>query len=653
MLRLSLIPRSSPAARGPAPYDFVIVGSGAGSVVARRLAERKQRVLLLEAGPSNKPSFRSGAGGGPFATLLHVPLPSLAYAVSFSKKFNWQFLSEEEPFLEGRRIFQPRGRVLGGSSTINGMIYVRGNPRDYGLWEELCGDSSVGYEALLPYFRKSETFEQLTCSTGTFSGNGDTSSTLFSHEFHGTTGPLRVSRGRFSHEISDALIGAACDVTGLPRREDFCTRDIDGFGFYHLNQFDGLRWSAADGYLDPRFGDDGAGTSTSIIASHLTVRCDASVDRVLFDDANRAVGVRVRSTTDPSKPAEEVFVEKEVVLSAGVFQTPQILMLSGIGNASDLQRVGGEKVRVNSVGVGRNLLDHLDVFVQHENPSGEALGLTPRGMARATGHALRYVRDCAKKSASSSAVENSGAGESLFDDNVLMSNGVDSGGFMQAHPNSGWTDVQYHFFPGSFRDYSLKGLAGHNFATNVYLSRPRSAGRVYLPTAVADNDALDTAKTRPQMVFNFLKDQHDVEVLTNAIKRARDMMRHPLLDRYRGKELSPGEEAWLTDKDLVRHLRAHCKSAHHPVGTCRMGREEEFMASESSSDSHSEEAMTFASAAPPVVSPEFEVFGCENLRVVDASVFPTHIASNPWGTIVALAEKSADDIGRRWALAGA
>eukprot|EP00820_Chromera_velia_P028096 Cvel_1928.t1-p1 / transcript=Cvel_1928.t1 / gene=Cvel_1928 / organism=Chromera_velia_CCMP2878 / gene_product=Alcohol dehydrogenase [acceptor], putative / transcript_product=Alcohol dehydrogenase [acceptor], putative / location=Cvel_scaffold72:97799-99933(+) / protein_length=690 / sequence_SO=supercontig / SO=protein_coding / is_pseudo=false len=650
-------------------YDFIVVGSGAGSIVARRLAERRQRVLLLEAGPVNQ------------SPLIHIPLLSLTAFVSFLKKYNWQFRSLPEPSMNDREIYEPRGRVLGGSSSINGMIWVRGHPWDYDHWAKICGDPSLSYSSLLPYFRKTESFETLQAQS---KGEGrvkkipaPAENAAASLRYHGTNGPLHISEPRFRHPISEALIEAACDVTGLFPNPDFGGEEINGFGCFQMNQWRGRRWSAADRYLPKGKRANNAADlhRDDLVAEFLDVRCDATVDRVEFDVLDalgekekekereggesivgrawrtsvtvkkdgrpRAVGVRLAS-------GPVIRARKEVILSAGVFQSPQLLNLSGVGDRDDLERVGIASL-VHLPGVGKNLLDHIDVFVQCENPSGEALGVSLRGLVFQMQHGWKYLK--------SRLAQWRGEGdgdEDPFMGNLLMSNGVDSGGFMQASPESKWTDVQFHFFPGSFRDYSMRGFLNHMYATHVYLSRPHSHGTVQV---VSKN-----VFHKPELRFNFLTEKQDVDTLLTALKTARKIMHHPLLAKYRGRDLLPTADC-QTDAELEEYMRSHAKSAHHPIGTCRMGRESDSQsvvlaslsvtAVEGAGSSKQPERAPWRGgepwpSTPSVVSPQFEVFGCEHLRVVDGSVFPTHIAGNPWGTIAALAEKAADDIVSTW-----
>ena len=374
--------------------EYVVVGSGAGSVVASRLSRAGHSVLLLEAGPADT------------SPLVHVPLLSLATSVSFSKRLNWRLHSQPEAGLAGRRVYQPRGKILGGSSSINGMICVRGHPRDYDKWAEEEGCHGWGYGDLLPYFRRSEDYE----------GGED--------EYHGAGGGYPVSLSRFVHPISEACITAACNVTGTERNDDFMEGDrLEGFGPYRMNQKNGARWSLARGYL----GEAGGG--------NVNIVTDVMVEKLAWRRPGEVEGVVYREEGGEKKVA---VAGKEVILCAGVFGTPKILMLSGVGPTDALESVG-VAVTHHLPGVGHNLLDHLDANVVFDNPSGEAFGLSPRVLPMLLTAPLQYWR--------------SGRGP-------WTSNCVDSGGFVsvgEKENKSPYPNVQYHFFPGSFRDYSLKG----------------------------------------------------------------------------------------------------------------------------------------------------------------------------------------------------
>ena len=607
-------------------YDFIVVGSGCGSIVARRLAEKKGvKVLLLEAGDSNKKN-----------PILYIPLLSVATIVPFSKKYNWRYESEEETFLDDRKIFQPRGKVLGGSSMINGMIWVRGHPNDYDSWGEITGDNSWKYEHLLQYFKKSENFEgynNLDEYNRGYSTNIKPikSSGLYNEMvcensvYHGYDGPLHISRPRYVHEISQRLIQAAIQKCKLEYNGDFCGPKLDGFGPYHMNQKFGRRWGVAQGYLDSFIGKHPQ--------SQLDIITNARVDKIIFKqepnseviEADKCVsGVTFykncnsSSASDGRNAHHTAFASKEVILSAGVFGSPQILNLTGIGDKCKLDELG---IKTNIVlpGVGKNLIDHVDIGVTCNNPSKEALGVSALGVSRCLTHFLSYLKDHGRQyllnSISNISGKNDGEKEllfaKLFMKNLFMSNGVDSGGFARSSESVQYPDLQFHFFPGSFRNYSLSGFFNHSFSTNVYLSRPESRGEVNLKSKCVFD--------YPLVTHNFLKKQNDVDVLLKGVKIARKIMSSEILNSYRGSEIEPGRNV-KSDRDLEMWLRQNCKSAHHPVGTCKMGQKEDPLT---------------------VVDSRLRVLGTKNLRIVDGSIFPTHVTGNPWSTIVAIAEKAS------------
>jgi len=526
-------------------YDYIVVGAGsAGCAMAARLAERGKQVLLLEAGSKDtNPVFR-------------VPLLSILHGVLVSRKYNWRYFSEPEPALEGRTIYQPRGRLFGGSSSINGMIWVRGHPRDYDGWAELSNDPSWSYEALLPYFRASES-----------KGAGGATT------FRGGSGPLRVSPLRWNHPLSSAFMSACCEA-GLKQTDDFNSgNNTEGVGFYEMNQHEGLRVSASHAYLWPNLHRD-----------NLHVKPDSLVTRVLLN-GQRAVGVEF----EPFKggPAEKAEAP-EVVLCGGVFNSPQLLNLSGIGPRPDLEAAGISCIH-NLPGVGKNLQDHLDIGVEVSNPSCESLALSPWALPMMLRAPLQFV------------LQRSGP---------LTSNGVDAGGYLKSSKDIPYEDLQMHFFPGSFRDYKAAGLLGHRFALNVYLSRPRSRGTAKI---VSGNP-----REHLQLHFNFLEEKADQEALISGVRQVREILKQPALAKFRGVELLPGDEV-DSDQGILSFIKKHCKSAHHPIGTCKMGL-----------DDHA------------VVDADLRVHGIDGLSIVDSSIMPTHVTSNPYSTVMAIAEKASD-----------
>ena len=443
-------------------------------------------------------------------------------------------------------------------------------------------------------------------------------------KFHGSDGPLYISKPRYVHEISQGLINAANEECKVDYNGDFGGATLEGFGPYHMNQWSGRRWSAAQGYIDTR--DDES------LRDHLDIVTNARVDQVILEDdelsdnsfdkpEKRAMGIRYYKnfTTSSTKSSKQqsyttVLASKEVILGAGVFGSPQILNLSGIGEENMLRRLGIE-THINLPGVGKNLMDHVDIAVTCSNPSREALGVSAVGVSRCVAHLLSYLKDhCKRKSmifSSNSKFDVGNDFSNYFMGNMFMSNGVDSGGFARSSDEVEYPDIQFHFFPGSFRNYSLSGFFSHSYSTNVYLSRPKSRGEVSLRSRNVFDD--------PIIRHNFLEEQQDVDVLLKGVKIARKIMSSDALEKYRGSEIEPGGEK-RTDRDVELWLRNNCKSAHHPVGTCKMGSKNDPRA---------------------VVDSTLRVFGTKNLRVVDGSVFPSHVTGNPWSTIVAIAEKSA------------
>lgn len=511
--------------------------------MASRLSENPaRRVLLLEA-------------GGHTPLWYRAPLASVAHGVLLSKKFNWRFNSEPEPFLDSRRIYQPRGKGVGGSSAINGMIWVRGHPEDYDKWAELTGDERWRYAAFKEFFKKCENAREVSSS-----------------EDRGFDGPMHISHNRWPHRLSYAFVEAARE-RGLAENADFNSgENTQGVGFYELNQKKGSRWHAGTGYL----------SADVVSRANLTVKTGATARKILLEET-ATKGVEFVQ-------GSEVFTAHapEVTLCSGVFHSPQLLMLSGIGPAEHLKELGVAAV-VDAPAVGSNLQDHLDVGVAVSNPTCEALGLSLRALPMLCGAPLQWL---------------------LKGTGPLATNGVDAGGYVASSEEVGRPDLQLHFFPGSFRDYSVKGTVGHQFALNVYLSRPKSKGRLWLASADVDE--------KPKIVFNFLQEEEDRKALTRGVRIAREILKGTALRPFRGEELLPGH-AVQSDEEILAFLRKNTKSAHHPIGTCAMGE---------------------------VLDSELKVKGVQGLRVCDASAFPTHITSNPHSTVIAMAELCAELIGQ-------
>jgi choline dehydrogenase len=521
-------------------YDYIIVGAGsAGCVLANRLsADPNRRVLLLEAGPRDRHPF------------IHMPA-GIAKLVG-KKGVNWDYSTEPEPQLGGRRLWWPRGRVLGGSSSINAMCYIRGDARDYDEWAAL-GATGWGWQDVLPYFRRSQNQER---------GASD---------LHGTGGPLNVADLRWKNPLSEVFLAAAGEA-GHRANTDFNGPVQEGFGWYQVTQKDGARCSTAAGYL-----------AQARERANLTVITGALAERVVFD-GERAVGVdyRVGRKTVRAEAA------REVLLSGGAINSPQLLMLSGIGDPDELA-THGIPVRAPLRDVGANLQDHLDACtidyctqpITYDYTNDLAI-------------ALKYY------------TRRAGPG---------TSNIAETGGFLRSSlaPDAR-ADIQFHFVPAILDDHGRNRLPGHGYTLHACFLRPRSRGRIRLASA----DPADKAKIEA----NYLSDPEgfDLSMLVECVKRAREILAQPAFKPYRLRELFPGNMI-DDDAEIAEFVRAKAETIYHPVGTCRMGSDDD-----------------------AVLDTTLRVRGVSALRVVDASVMPRLIGGNTNAPTVMIAERAAEMI---------
>lgn len=524
-------------------HDYVIVGGGsAGCVLANRLsASGAHRVLLLEAGPADR-AFNIRFPGG-IAKLIQ------------DAKHNWMFWSEPQPHLGNRRIYCPRGKTLGGSSAINAMCYMRGHADDYDSWAA-AGCEGWSFADVLPYFRKSENHEP-----------GEDA-------LHGVGGPLNVAaRVHPDNPLSSAFLVAA-QAAGHR-----CNADIsgatEGVGVYRAFQKNGERCSNAAAYLRPAEN-----------RANLTVITGAQASRIIFD-GRRAVGVRYRQRGR----MHEARAQREVVLAAGAIQSPQLLMLSGIGPQDELARRGVAVIK-DLPGVGANLQDHLDAYISWRSKSRVSLSLHPSFIGRAIKGLWQYMT---KR-----------RGE-------LTTNLAETGGFIKTTPDEAIPDIQWHFMPTVDTRHAFD-LAptqqGYGFSLMSYFTRPYSRGHITL----ASSDPF----APPRIDFNYGHDERDLLRLVAAIKRGREVFAQAAFDPHRLEELKPGA-AVQSDAELLDWVRHNAETAYHPVGTCKMGVD-----------------------AMAVVDPQLRVHGVQGLRVIDASVMPTLVGGNTNAPTTMIAEKGAD-----------
>uniref|UniRef100_A0A7C1SYM8 Glucose-methanol-choline oxidoreductase n=1 Tax=Agrobacterium albertimagni TaxID=147266 RepID=A0A7C1SYM8_9HYPH len=528
-------------------YDYVIIGGGsAGSVLAARLSEDPSvTVCLLEAG---------GRGDSVFA---RVPMAAAAVVPGHVKSGNWRFSTVLQAGLNGRRGYQPRGRGLGGSSLINAMLYVRGHARDYDEWAAL-GCDGWSWADVLPWFKKSE------------------DNIRGADALHGRGGPLQVCDQNWTRPINQAFL-KACEQKGHRQNDDFNGPQQEGAGVYQATQFwngpkRGERCSAAAAYLHDM-----------MTRRNLTVITEAHVSRILVEQG-RAVGVAYRF----GKEERTVRAGREVLLSAGALQSPQILMLSGIGPADHLTSLGIPVV-LDRPQVGADLQDHLDYTMIFRSPDTDMFGM-----------GVMATRDL-MRAANEWRTERMGH---------LRSTCAESGAFLKTDPSLDRPDIQLHFLVAMVDDHVRKMHWGHGYSCHVCVLRPHSRGAVRL--ASSDPSAA------PLIDPAFLSDPRDLETLRKGARMMAEIMAAPAFDRYRGPELYP---AGNSDAELDAAIRARADTIYHPVGTCRMG-----------------------SDVDAVVDPDLRLKGIEGLRVVDASVMPRLIGGNTNAPVIMMAEKTAASI---------
>ncbi len=523
-------------------FDYIVTGAGsAGCVVAARLSQSgRHRVLLLEAGDSDRKFW------------VHVPM---GYARLFADpRVNWMFESEPEPELEGRTLYQPRGKVLGGTSSINGMVYMRGNHADYDEWRQR-GCTGWDWDNVLPFFKKAEDQER------------------GASEYHGAGGPLRVSDQPVQWELAERWIAAAIEA-GLPANDDFNGAQQDGAGHFQSTTNRGRRWSAAAAYLGPARG-----------RHNLTVRTGAHATRILIEDGHAAGVEFVCNGAIHSARARG-----EVIVSGGVYGSPQLLQLSGLGPGELLREYGISVVR-DMPAVGADLQDHFYVRLAFRCTKPITMNDIANSPVRRTLAGAQYV---------------------FFRTGPLSSNGVCAGAFARSDQRLDRPDLQLNFTTWSYAGRDRRGVRAHpfpGFSVSAVHLRPDGRGTVQIKSA----DPL----APPAIRFNFLRSQEDIRALTAGMRLARDIARQPALADYVADEILPGA-AVETDAEFEMSIRRNGLSNLHPVGTCRMGADE-----------------------AAVLDPRLKVRGVGGLRVADASVMPSVPAGNTNAPTIMIGEKAA------------
>lgn len=527
-----------------ASFDYIIVGAGsAGCTLANRLTEcGKFRVLLLEAGSSHGGLFSDMPSG--FARFMH------------SRKFNWLYRSHKEPQLTNPKgCYTPRGKMLGGSSGINAMIYTRGLSSDYNSWAAK-GNVGWSYNDLLPYFIKSE------------------NNSRGASNYHGNSGPLTVSDVSPFYPVSKCFL-EACSEFGLPPNPDFNGVHLEGHNSYQFTMKDGKRCSAYHAYLKP-----------ALKRNNLTVISGCLTERVAFSGI-KATGVCYQQNGRRYIAS----ARKEVILCAGAFNSPQILMRSGVGSASELAKFGIESVYDNPA-VGKNLQEHVDVSIQCKNKMRDGLTLSPLGLIKLSVPFIQYI---------------------LSSKGQLAHSLAEVGAFYRSSNEVKEPDIQAHLLPVMFNDsgYDWNPTLKHGFTCHVCLLRPESRGAVHLNP--------EDPMAKPQITYGFLSEKSDQKALLNGIRKALEILKQPALAKHNGGIMFPNP--CLSDAELLEQIKSKTGLIYHPAGTCKMGPKNDTGA---------------------VVDPELKVIGVEKLRVIDASIMPTVISGNTNAPTIAIAEKGAD-----------
>jgi choline dehydrogenase len=522
--------------------DFVIVGSGsAGSALAARLSEDgRHNVLVIEYG---------GTDAGP---LIQMPA-ALSYPMNMTR-YDWGYSTEPEPHLGGRQLVAPRGKVIGGSSSINGMVYVRGHAADFDQWSEL-GARGWAFADVLPYFKRMES-----------AAHGDP-------DWRGQKGPLTVARGGMANSLYRAFIAAGQEA-GFEVTPDYNGAQQEGFCAFDQTIRDGRRWSAANAYLRPAL-------------KRRNLRLLRGFARRVCFNGPRATGVEI----ERGGRIELIKSRREVILAASTFNSPKLLLLSGIGPAADLASQGIDVI-ADRAGIGRNLQDHLEVYVQYacRQPItlNSRLGLVRKGLI-----GLEWL---------------------LLRRGLGATNHFEAGAFVRSRAGVRWPDIQFHFLPAAIRYDGRAPAKDHGFQVHVGPMRSPSRGSVTLRSP----DPRDP----PMIRFNYMSIPEDWENFRRCIRLAREIIAQPALELYRGAELSPGIMV-QSDEAIDAFVRDNAESAFHPCGTCRMGDARDPLA---------------------VVDSECRVIGVSGLRVVDSSIFPVITNGNLNAPTIMVGEKAADHI---------
>ncbi|PRD45766.1 choline dehydrogenase [Phyllobacterium phragmitis] len=528
--------------------DFVIIGSGsAGSALAYRLSENgRYTVIVIE------------FGGTDIGPLIQMPA-ALSFPMNMST-YDWGFASEPEPHLGHRSLVTPRGKVIGGSSSINGMVYVRGHARDFDHWAE-SGAHGWAYADVLPYFKRMENSHFHEKEGGGEEG------------WRGTDGPLHVQRGNRRNPLFHAFVEAGSQA-GFQVTEDYNGSKQEGFGAMEQTIYQGRRWSAANAYLKPAL-------------KRPNMNLVKGLARRIVIENQRATGVEIQM----GKKIQIVKARREVVIAASSINSPKLLMHSGIGPSAHLREHGIEVI-ADRPGVGQNLQDHLEVYIQQE--------------------CVQPITLYSKLNLFSKA--RIGAQWLFFKTGDGATNHFESAAFVRSKPGVEYPDIQYHFLPAAIRYDGKAAAECHGFQAHVGPMRSKSRGSVTLRSA--------NPLEKPKIVFNYMSHPDDWADFRHAVRLTREIFGQAAFDPYRGREIQPGADV-QTDEEIDNFIRQHAESAFHPCGTCKMGSKDDRFA---------------------VVDPECRVIGVEGLRVADSSIFPRITNGNLNGPSIMTGEKAADHI---------
>jgi len=525
-------------------FDYIIIGAGsAGCVLANRLSKNQNnKVGVFEAG---KPS-----------DMWKVKMPLALLYTMHDPKYNWKYYSEPEPHLNNRRLFCPRGKMIGGCSAHNGMVFVRGNRNDYERWGSF-GLKSWSYDKVLPYFKKIENWS-----------GGE-------NQYRGSLGPLPVNQSKNNNPLFEAFLNASSEA-GHKINPDMNGEYQEGMGMFDTTIHNGERASVSRYYLEP-----------VKERKNLNIFSNSFVEKIIFD-GKKAIGIEVKI----KNKVEKIYAEKELILSGGSINSPHLLMLSGVGDAAHLKGKG-IKVTHDLKGVGKNLQDHLETYVQQECKTSDTL--------------YKYTKLIPKVLA--------GIQWFLSKSGPCSQSYLEAGGFARSSSKRETANIQFHFFPSFVIDHGLVNPKSHGYQLHASPNHPKSRGSITLNSS----DPYDY----PKILFNYLEDDDDLKQTRECIKVARKILSQNSLSKYAGKEIGPGSEA-QNDEALNEYIKSKAETAYHPCGTLKMGIDD--MA---------------------VVDENLKIRGLHNIRVVDASVMPEIPSANLNAPTLMIAEKASDLISNK------